>query len=256
MHRKVLILATAAGVADAFMAPMAPSAPQLSTRRQGATSLSMSIKEEKLVGTGKNRMTDTGFWEPLVQRVEWPSSHGFEYIVQDTLIEKKMNAAEKVKKAKPGMSIIDELETLAAEARRVGGAHKMVGFEDDVNTRLKWLGLFHRDKIAPGTFMQRFRVPNGRMSSKQWRTAAEVIQEYDVDKNRDMWDQQGCADITTRQNLQLRGMTLENMPKHWTAMRDTGMYSVQAGTNPLQLPPLPYLALPPHHTLPRPACHS
>lgn len=249
MHRKVLLLAAAAGVADAFMAPMAPGAPKLSMRRQGATSLSMSIKEEKKVGTGNNRMTDTGFTEPLVERVEYPSSHGFEYVVKDVLNEKKFSKQEKVKKEKPGMSIFDELETLAAEARRVGGADKMVGFEADVNVRLKWLGLFHRDVIAPGTFMQRFRVPNGKMTAHQWRTSAEIIQEYDQDKNRDMWDQQGCADITTRQNLQLRGMRLENMPRHWKAMRDTGISSVQAGTPP---PPCPLLLaanrarVPPH----------
>ncbi len=29
---------------------------------------------------------------------------------------------------------------------------------DDVDTRLKWAGLFHRRKRAPGTFMMRLKV--------------------------------------------------------------------------------------------------
>ena len=31
----------------------------------------------------------------------------------------------------------------------------------DFNTRLKWVGLVHRDKRTPGKFMMRMRVPNG-----------------------------------------------------------------------------------------------
>jgi ferredoxin-nitrite reductase len=227
MHKQVLFVAAAATVADAFS--LAPAAPALSLRRQGVTSLSMSIAEGKKVGTGNNRMTETGFSQPLVKKIEVSHSAGYEYVVVDELNEKKFSPQEKIKKAKPGLAVLDELEMLAEEAKKVGGAHNMKGFEQDVNVRLKWLGLFHRDVIAPGTFMQRFRVPNGKMTSKQWRTAAEIIQEYDQDKNRDMWDQMGCADITTRQNLQIRGLRLENMPRHWKAMRDTGIFSVQSG---------------------------
>jgi hypothetical protein len=74
-------------------------------------------------GTGENRMTTTGFKVPLVEKVSVPSSQGYEWKVKaDVLDAKKLNMQEKVKLAKPGLSIIDELEKLAAEAKEKGGA--------------------------------------------------------------------------------------------------------------------------------------
>ncbi len=74
-------------------------------------------------GTGANRMTPTGFTVPFVEKVVVPSSAGFEWKVKtDVLDAKKINMQEKVKLAKPGLSIIDELEKLAAEAKEKGGA--------------------------------------------------------------------------------------------------------------------------------------
>ena len=47
---------------------------------------------------------------------------GYEYTVIDDLNEKKLNIQEKVKKAKPGLTMLEQIEALAAEAREKGGA--------------------------------------------------------------------------------------------------------------------------------------
>jgi ferredoxin-nitrite reductase len=47
----------------------------------------------------------------------------------------------------------------------------------------------------------RAQLPNGEMTSEQMRFAASCIRPYGED---------GCADITTRANLQLRGVKLED----------------------------------------------
>jgi hypothetical protein len=152
-------------------------------------------------GTGENRMTTTGFKVPLVEKVSVPSSQGYEWKVKaDVLDAKKLNMQEKVKLAKPGLSIIDELEKLAAEAKEKGGAQHLD--DDDITLRLKWMGLFHRGKIVPGTFMWRFRVPNGVLTSTQWRALGEVAGQYD-NGSRDHWEPNGCADVTTRMNVQV-----------------------------------------------------
>ena len=68
-------------------------------------------------------MTKTGFKVPLVEKISVPTSQGYEWKVREDIIDvKKMNMQEKVKLAKPGLSIIDELEKLAAEAKEKGGA--------------------------------------------------------------------------------------------------------------------------------------
>ena len=47
--------------------------------------------------------------------------------------------------------------------------------QPSVNVRLKWLGLFHRDKYMPGGFMWRMRCPNGSYSMKQWKEVLKVL---------------------------------------------------------------------------------
>jgi len=178
-------------------------------------------------GTGENRMTETKFDQPLVEKKEFPGTiHGYQWVVKDDLNEKKLNMHEKTKKAKPGLQIMDELEDLAAEERAKGGAQNLD--EEDINVRLKWMGLFHRNKQAPGTFMQRFKCPNGSFNLKQWKTINDQVREYD-DGSRDHWKPNGCYSLTTRQNVQLFGLRLENVPRHMKAMNDEGVYSLQSG---------------------------
>ncbi|GAB5367953.1 hypothetical protein AAMO2058_001276300 [Amorphochlora amoebiformis] len=69
---------------------------------------------------------------------------------------------------------------------------------DDADVRLKWAGLFHRRKRTPGRFMMRLKVPNGVVTSEQMRFFAKSVGKYPVEV--------GVIDITTRQNIQLRGM--------------------------------------------------
>jgi len=88
-------------------------------------------------------------------------------VKDDLLVESKLNSYEKTKKAKAGLAVMDTLEELAAQAKAKGGAQYLD--EEDINIRLKWLGLFHRLKYVPGTFMQRFKCPNGSFTLKQWR---------------------------------------------------------------------------------------
>merc|ERR1719310_260472 len=70
----------------------------------------------------------------------------------------------------------------------------------DMNTRLKWVGLVHRDKRTPGRFMMRVRLPNGVMNADIMRFYADSVEPYGPDL--------GVIDITTRQNIQLRGVEL------------------------------------------------
>ncbi len=85
--------------------------------------VSMSAVASEKPGTGQNRMTTSSFTTPLVEKVAVPSSQEYEWKVRTDLLDpKKLNLQEKVKLAKPGLSIIDQLELLAAEAKEKGGA--------------------------------------------------------------------------------------------------------------------------------------
>lgn len=101
--------------------------------------------------------------------------------------------------------------------------------EDEITYRLKWMGLFHRAKQAPGTFMWRLRVPNGIVTSEQLKAVGEVINSYDTGAERSDWAVVPCGDVTTRMNIQLRGVRLEDLPAHWKKLRSVGLFSVQSG---------------------------
>ena len=123
-----------------------------------------------------------------------------------------LNKFEKIKAQKDGLDVKDELEHFA-----------QIGWEamekSDLEHRLKWVGVFYRP-MTPGKFMLRMRTPNGIVSSSQLRVLAEIVQRYGTDGN---------ADITTRQNIQLRGVRLEDIPDIFRRLDAAGMTSMQSG---------------------------
>jgi ferredoxin-nitrite reductase len=72
----------------------------------------------------------------------------------------------------------------------------------DLDTRVKYVGMLHRNKRTPGQFLMRLKVPNGIVNSDQMRFYADCVEKYG-EKN-------GVVDITTRANIQLRGIKLED----------------------------------------------
>ena len=91
--------------------------------------------------------------------------------------------------------------------------------EATLTIHLKWLGIFFRP-VTPGRFMVRLRLPNGVIRASQLNVLAEAV---------DRCGSHGSADITTRQNLQLRGLLLEDMAPLVAAMHAVELTSRQSG---------------------------
>lgn len=123
-----------------------------------------------------------------------------------------LNKFERLKAEKDGLAVKAELEQFA-----------QIGWEamDEIDRdhRLKWLGIFFRP-VTPGKFMMRLRLPSGIITSNQTRTLAEIVQRYGDD---------GSADITTRQNLQLRGIRIEDLADIFRRLKEVDLTSVQSG---------------------------
>lgn len=122
------------------------------------------------------------------------------------------NKFEKFKAEKDGLVVKNELDRFA-----------QIGWEamdkTDLEHRLKWVGVFYRP-VTPGKFMMRMRIPNGILTSQQMRVLGEIVQRYGDDGN---------ADITTRQNIQLRGIRIEDLPDIFRRLKSVEMTSVQSG---------------------------
>ncbi len=123
-----------------------------------------------------------------------------------------MNRFEAMKAAKDGLDVWPDLLRYAAEGTPVEQIP-----EDDLD-RMKWYGVFHR-KQTPGFFMMRLRTPGGRLTSVQLRALGEIAREFG----------QGTADLTTRQNVQLRWLTLPVIPEVLRRLAAVGISTLQTG---------------------------
>ena len=101
-----------------------------------------------------------------------------------------MNKIEEYKKEKDGLDVLQDIPRYAAEGWQA--------ITDGDKERLKWTGVFFR-RQTPGNFMMRVRMVNGMITATQLRTLAEISREFG----------KGFADITTRQQIQLRWFTIQ-----------------------------------------------
>ncbi len=121
-----------------------------------------------------------------------------------------MNKIEEYKTEKDGLDILHDVQRYATE-----GWEKIT---DGDKERLKWAGVFFR-RQTPGRFMMRLRIPNGFMSAIQLRTIGEISREFG----------KGFADITTRQQLQLREFKINDVPEIWRRLESVDLVSLQTG---------------------------
>jgi ferredoxin-nitrite reductase len=122
-----------------------------------------------------------------------------------------MNKVEAIKAERDGLEVGADIGRYASD-----------GWEsipdDDLNTRLKWWGVFYR-KQTPGHFMMRIRIPNGIATAAQLRAIGEIADTYG----------RRTVDLTTRQQLQLRWIRIEAVPDIVERLREVGLVTLQTG---------------------------
>ncbi len=121
-----------------------------------------------------------------------------------------MNKIEAIKHERDGLAVGEMIAHFAAT-----GWESIP--EDDVQ-RLKWYGLFLRNP-TPGRFMVRVRIPGGRTTVTHMRVLADLAATYG----------NGVLDLTTRQQIQLRHLTIEHVPEVFARMEAVGLTSLQTG---------------------------
>src|SRR5256712_13310391 len=121
-----------------------------------------------------------------------------------------MNKIEEYKSEKDGLDVLHDVPRYAQEGWEA--------ITEGDRERLKWTGVFFR-KQTPGCFMMRIRIPNGISNAAQIRTIASISQEFG----------KGFADITTRQQIQLRWFRIEDVPEIWERLKAVGLITLQTG---------------------------
>jgi ferredoxin-nitrite reductase len=121
-----------------------------------------------------------------------------------------MNKFEQIKAESDSLDIVKEIPAFAAQ-----GWEAIT--EADLE-RLKWAGIFFR-KHTPGFFMMRVRITNGIADVAQLRTLAAIAAKFGRER----------LDITTRQQIQLRWLGIQDIPTILARLAEVGLTSLQTG---------------------------
>jgi len=93
--------------------------------------------------------------------------------------------------------------------------------------RLKWVGLYPQ-RQGGDAFMMRIKVPGGVMSSAQVREIGVIADAFAEGPEDSPVFGNRYADITTRQDIQLHWIRIEDVPRIWQRLWDVGITTVQA----------------------------
>jgi NAD(P)H-dependent nitrite reductase large subunit len=121
-----------------------------------------------------------------------------------------LNKIERYKREKDGLDVEADIHRFVRDGWEA--------IEESDRERLKWLGVFFR-RQTPGRFMMRIRMPNGFTNAGQLSTIAELSRDCGT----------GFVDLTTRQQVQLRGFAVGDLPHIWERLSAVDLVSLQTG---------------------------
>jgi len=126
---------------------------------------------------------------------------------------KKVNKIEKVKDLKTPQEAYDKLQEYADN-----------GFEsipeEDKTYFLKCFGIYYRP-ATPEKFMLKLRIPGGFMKAEQAKVIGECAKEFGQD----------YIDLTTRQQCELRYLSIESLPHIIKRLEAVGITAYQTGVD-------------------------
>ncbi len=127
---------------------------------------------------------------------------------------KKINKIEKVKVLKDPMQAFAQIEQYAKEG------YDAIA-DEDKKYFLKCFGIFDKDGQTPKQFMMRVRVAGGHLNATQARKIGEIAKKFGQD----------YIDITTRAQIELRYLNIEDMPSILKGLEEVGLTSYQTGVD-------------------------
>ena len=124
-----------------------------------------------------------------------------------------MNKIEQWKSEKHGFDVWPDVERYAAAAT------PMKSIDSADLERMKWHGVLFRKRDAAGAYMLRIRLTGCELTARQAKEIAYIAYEFG----------HGIVDITTRANIQVQGLAIENVPKAISRLQACGLTAKQTG---------------------------
>ncbi len=141
-----------------------------------------------------------------------------------------MNTVEQWKQDKHPLDVIDDVYEYAHEGLTFDEIEARAG--EGEWERLKWAGLYTHGQHQ-GYFMLRTKVPGGYLTPEQAEVIGTVAEEFATapeafggsEQNEEWGD--GFLDITTRQDVQMHWIEIEDIPEIWKRYDAVGLTTVQ-----------------------------
>ena len=134
--------------------------------------------------------------------------------------EKRSKKLNKVEIAKAKLSPKEAYERLLEASKK--GYDALTPEEKSVF--LKYFGLFDKNEFTPKQFMLRVRIPGGRLTPNQAKVLGEVAKEFGND----------YIDLTTRMQVELRYIHIEDVPAIFEQLENVGITTYQTGIDNLR----------------------
>jgi ferredoxin-nitrite reductase len=93
--------------------------------------------------------------------------------------------------------------------------------------RLKWVGLYPQ-RQGGDAFMLRIKVPGGQLNADQLREIGVIADAFAEGPDESELFGNRYADITTRQDIQIHWIRIEDVPRIWQRLFDVGVTTLQA----------------------------
>jgi ferredoxin-nitrite reductase len=93
--------------------------------------------------------------------------------------------------------------------------------------RLKWVGIYPQ-KQGGDAFMMRIKVPGGVLTPEQTRVIGKIAADFARGPVSNPHFGNNFLDLTTRQDVQMHWIKMENVPEIWHRLEEAGITTVQA----------------------------
>jgi ferredoxin-nitrite reductase len=141
-----------------------------------------------------------------------------------------VNDVERYKEEKHPLDVVEDVYDYAEEGLSFDEIEARAG--EGEWERLKWAGLYTHG-VHEGYFMLRTKVPGGRLTPEQARVIGEVAAEFatappehgGARQNPEWGD--AFLDVTTRQDVQMHWIEIEDVPEIWRRYDAVGLTTVQ-----------------------------
>jgi ferredoxin-nitrite reductase len=134
----------------------------------------------------------------------------------------KLNEVERIKLARHPLDVYQAV--IDRYAKEGPDAIAAVQGEQE---RLKWVGLYPQ-RQGGNAFMLRIKVPGGRLNAAQARMIGQIADEFARGPEPNPVFGEGFCDLTTRQDVQLHWIRIEDVPEIWDRLQSVGVVTVQA----------------------------